>query len=114
MRDVGAYKEPLGSVLDHLPLNLSPETRQAVAQGASGYFAGATTVILTNPLDVIRTRLQIRSGGDAASLAYKEASIWSEAQALWLADGPRSLLRGIGPRYESHSCSTYAYPSVCI
>jgi solute carrier family 25, member 38 len=82
-------------------------------------------VLLTNPLDVIRTRLQVNGGNSSASTAtattaasstgssggaaaaaaasasatVNTATMWSEAKALWATDGARALLRGIGPRY---------------
>ncbi|CAM9506119.1 unnamed protein product [Scytosiphon promiscuus] len=51
-----------------------------------------TTVVLTNPLDVLRTRLQVEGRrGDDRTLA-------SEYRILMAENGPKGLLRGLGPR----------------
>jgi hypothetical protein len=87
-------------------------------------------VLLTNPLDVIRTRLQVNSGNSstttaaaatatsssatssrgaaaAASSTVNTETMWSEAKALWATDGAKALLRGIGPRYVQHNMHWY-------
>jgi Mitochondrial carrier protein len=87
-------------------------------------------VLLTNPLDVIRTRLQVNGGNSSATAAaatanstanssasssascrgaasasatVNRATMWSEAKALWATDGAKALLRGIGPRYVQYN-----------
>eukprot|EP00953_Heterococcus_sp_UTEX-ZZ885_P023201 12766-Heterococcus_DN1.PRE.2 len=67
------HEEPLASALDKLPFQLHTDTRQTLVQGAAGYCAGATTVLLTNPLDVIRTRLQV-NGGNSSTTATATAT----------------------------------------
>lgn len=62
MRALGNLPAPLPS--------LSPEQRQVGGQAAAGFCTGMTTVVLTNPLDVLRTRLQVEGRrGDDRTLA---------------------------------------------
>ncbi|CAM9749878.1 unnamed protein product [Phaeothamnion confervicola] len=51
----GVYQKPLRLAADAIGMEQGPAN--VVSQGAAGFLAGATTVLLTNPLDVIRTRV---------------------------------------------------------
>ncbi|CAM9967198.1 unnamed protein product [Ascophyllum nodosum] len=68
------------------------EQRKIGAQAAAGFCTGMTTVVLTNPLDVLRTRLQVEGRrGD-------KMTILSEYRALIAESGPGGLMRGLVPR----------------
>lgn len=58
-----------------------------VAQAISGGLAGVTAAIVTNPMDVIRTRTQI----------YANYSAFANAKYLLRKDGPKGLMRGVLP-----------------
>lgn len=55
----------LGNLPEPVP-ELTAQQRQVGGQAAAGFCTGMTTVLLTNPLDVLRTRLQVegRRGDD--------------------------------------------------
>lgn len=64
-----AFVRALGKLPAPLP-PLSPEQRRVGGQAAAGFCTGMTTVVLTNPLDVLRTRLQVEGRrGDDRTLA---------------------------------------------
>eukprot|EP00752_Nemacystus_decipiens_P006840 g6142.t1 len=91
----GVYSRAFVRALGNLPAPLpplSPEQRQVGGQAAAGFCTGMTTVLLTNPLDVLRTRLQVEGRrGDDRTLA-------SEYRILIAESGPKGLMRGLGPR----------------
>eukprot|EP00903_Cladosiphon_okamuranus_P013684 g12743.t1 len=91
----GVYSRAFVRALGNLPAPLpplSPEQRQVGGQAAAGFCTGMTTVVLTNPLDVLRTRLQVegRRGDDRTLI--------SEYRILIAESGPMGLMRGLGPR----------------
>ncbi|CAN0583790.1 unnamed protein product, partial [Ectocarpus sp. 12 AP-2014] len=59
------FVRALGNLPDPVP-ELTAQQRQVGGQAAAGFCTGMTTVLLTNPLDVLRTRLQVegRRGDD--------------------------------------------------
>ncbi|KAL8151871.1 hypothetical protein V2J09_021679 [Rumex salicifolius] len=57
-----------------------------------GAFAGAMTGAITTPLDVIKTRLMVQGSANQ----YK--GIMDCVSTIVREEGPRSLLKGIGPR----------------
>ncbi|XP_051127141.1 S-adenosylmethionine carrier 1, chloroplastic/mitochondrial [Andrographis paniculata] len=57
-----------------------------------GAFAGALTGAITTPLDVIKTRLMIQGSANQ----YK--SIFNCVETIVREEGPKALLKGIGPR----------------
>lgn len=64
-----AFVRALGQLPAPLP-SLTPQQRQVGGQAAAGFCTGMTTVVLTNPLDVLRTRLQVEGRrGDDRTLA---------------------------------------------
>jgi len=79
-----------------------------VAGGGAGAIAGA----LTNPFDVVRTRLQTR-GDTAAGQVYR--GLYSSIVTIWQQEGRRGFSRGLVPRIALHSTSaaiswaTYEY-----
>lgn len=65
-----AFVRALGNLPAPLPQDLTQQQRQVVGQAAAGFCTGMTTVVLTNPLDVLRTRLQVEGRrGDDRTLA---------------------------------------------
>lgn len=69
----------------------------AAIQTSSALLAGCTSAVLTNPLDVIKTRLQvaIRQKGTG------KPTFRAIAQKLIAEEGPKGLLRGVAPRITS-------------
>lgn len=75
-------------------------------QVASGVCAGATSGFLTTPLDIVKTRLQVLSGPQAASAVGGERvrhTFWSTAAELYREHGALGFFRGVRPRMTSVS-----------
>ncbi|CAM9384822.1 unnamed protein product [Pylaiella littoralis] len=91
----GVYSRAIVRALGNLPAplpTLTAQQRQVGGQAAAGFCTGMTTVLITNPLDVLRTRLQVEGRqGDHRTLA-------SEYRILMAESGPKGLMRGLGPR----------------
>jgi len=69
-------------------------------QVVAGVLTGCTSAVITNPLDVIKTRLQTRKD----SLAGATRMTWGRtASALLQAEGIGGLFRGVAPRMMSTS-----------
>ncbi|CBN75118.1 conserved unknown protein [Ectocarpus siliculosus] len=86
-----AFVRALGNLPEPVP-ELTAQQRQVGGQAAAGFCTGMTTVLLTNPLDVLRTRLQVEGRrGDDRTIA-------SEYRILMAESGPRGLMKGLGPR----------------
>lgn len=64
----------------------------------SGLTAGFGATLLTNPFDVMRTRMQLRPN------MYK--NFWTAAKRLYVEEGPRSFLDGVGLRIARKSISS--------
>lgn len=65
-------------------------------QAVSGVLAGCTAALLTNPLDIVKTRLQVADPTVAA------VPTWGATLRELLAEeGPKGLLRGAAPRMAS-------------
>ena len=63
----------------------------------AGAVAGGVGSYLTNPMDVIKTRLQTSNKiGDTSIVAY--TGVWDCAQKIYLEEGPRAFLKGSIPR----------------
>ncbi|ETW01354.1 hypothetical protein H310_06912 [Aphanomyces invadans] len=82
----------------NIPFDMEPMPKQIVAQAIGGGSAGVFTAILTNPMDVIRTRTQIYTQYGAIDtfrhLIRKEgaAGLMSGAFARVLSMGPSGVL----------------------
>lgn len=57
-------------------------------QSVAGTFGGFTTTVITNPLDVVRARLQVQRI-DSMSRAFKN---------LWVEEGMRMFVKGLSAR----------------
>jgi solute carrier family 25 protein 44 len=68
-------------------------------QAVAGVVTGCTSAVLTNPLDVVKTRLQTRAA-DGAGARPSWAGV---ARQLLAADGPAGFYRGVAPRMVSTS-----------
>lgn len=67
-----------------------PPHRQ-VDQGIAGITAGATTVALLHPLDMIKTRLQVQDGTGSLPVAKGMVDM---GRKLWASSGIRGLYAG--------------------
>lgn len=87
-----------GSVRERLTTtpsaDLDPRLRAAAAHVVASTSAAAVTVCATQPLDVVRTRLQVASSGGAT----ETPSVRSVARRLYETSGVRGFWRGTGPR----------------
>ena len=100
----GAYQKTIWQQYESLTGSHASGSLQArssrevlTVQTMSALLAGCTSAILTNPLDVIKTRLQVASrlqGGPAPSFL-------SVGRQLIAEEGPKGLLRGVAPRVTS-------------
>jgi len=77
------------------PSSSKSKTSSKLASGwwrdmVAGAIAGGVGSYLTNPLDVIKTRLQTG--------ATPYAGVWDCAQRTWIEEGPRAFLKGSAPR----------------
>jgi len=77
-------------------------SRRGAVQVPAGLSAAAVAATLTQPIDVVRTRLQVGNGaggnGNGASAKPASASAWAVARELYGSSGPRGFFRGTGPR----------------
>ena len=100
----GAYQKTIWNQYEQLTGNnasgslqtRSPKEVLAV-QTLSALLAGCTSAVLTNPLDVVKTRLQVASrlqGGPTPSFL-------GVARQLIAEEGSKGLLRGVAPRVAS-------------
>lgn len=65
---------------------------------SSGLTAGFGATLTTNPFDVLRTRMQLRPN------LYR--NVWTAAKKLYLEEGARSFLDGVGLRIARKSVSS--------
>ena len=70
-----------------------PSIHNAMVHLASGALARSSAAIITCPLDVIKTRMQIQGHG-----IPKYHSISHAFQSIIQKEGPKGLYRGLGPR----------------
>jgi len=68
----------------------NPKLHQQIVQATAGLCGGVTSVVITNPIDVVRTRLQVSEA--------KPNGIITEFRLLWKEGGIRAMFKGIGPR----------------
>jgi len=87
--------------------------KHAVANIAAGGVAGAIVTFLTNPLDVVRTRLQTQS---MKAEAYQYTSSLHTVREMWKTEGFRAFFKGTTPRLAQwvffSSASAFAYEFV--
>ncbi len=69
----------------------------------AGSVAGASTVAILYPLDVIKTRLQVQDGSERVSLGF-----WETGKRLW-SSGARTLYSGLGPSMLGASIAWGSY-----
>lgn len=66
-------------------------------QTSSALLAGCTSAVLTNPLDVVKTRLQVA----IKQKGQQQPSFRAIARQLLAEEGPKALWRGVAPRITS-------------
>jgi solute carrier family 25 protein 44 len=73
--------------------------RRVTTQVASGMSAAAVAAFLTQPLDVIRARVQVGVSGDVVgAVGGSSLTSWQVAKELAASSGARGFFRGLGPR----------------
>ncbi|GBF92603.1 mitochondrial carrier protein [Raphidocelis subcapitata] len=89
------HPEAAASDADGAPPAAHGSSTEIVAvQTAAAALAGACAAVLTTPLDVLKTRLQVSGGGGSWTGLLRE---------LLREEGPRGLWRGLAPRVASSS-----------
>jgi solute carrier family 25 protein 44 len=104
----GAYQSLLWSWVDryrgvqHASMHDAVRSEREIVcvQVLSGIVTGCTTSFLTNPLDVVKTRVQTR---DVGSTRESEGTWRGTARALYAREGMRGFFRGVLPRMASAS-----------
>mmetsp|Transcript_24920 Transcript_24920/g.80269 ORF Transcript_24920/g.80269 Transcript_24920/m.80269 type:complete len:302 (+) Transcript_24920:63-968(+) len=76
-----------------VPKRVNGLKRSMVVDAVSGAGAGTTAAILTNPMDVVRARLQV--------YGTSSSTVWGVAQELVHAEGVRGLMKGATARVAS-------------
>ncbi|CAM9644152.1 unnamed protein product [Heterosigma akashiwo] len=69
----------------------SRSSQQQLAQAMASVCGGVASTIITNPIDVVRTRLQVTDRGHQSSIGKELVILWNEG-------GIRSMFKGLGPR----------------
>ncbi|KAK4535219.1 hypothetical protein CDCA_CDCA04G1244 [Cyanidium caldarium] len=70
----------------------------ALLQFTAGAVAGVINTLVLNPLDVVRTRMQVAGAGAFAAAgqpALERRSVRDVVLAMWHTEGPRSFYRGV-------------------
>jgi solute carrier family 25 protein 39/40 len=94
---------PLGTAAAAAAAAESPESRsrRIGVSFVSGLAAGSVAATFTTPLDVVKTRVQIRmySAEEApAGRVELRSRAWATAAAIWKQDGWRGFFVGLTPR----------------
>jgi hypothetical protein len=84
-----------GSAGVHVPITMG-KTAVASVQLAAALLAGATASLITNPLDLVKTRIQVAVKSEGQSTSWR--AVLAE---LLREEGPSGLLRGAAPRMLS-------------
>ena len=100
----GAYQKALWHQYEGLTgrqasgeLQARSSSEVVAVQTSAALLAGCTSAILTNPLDVVKTRLQVAS----RQRSGQQPSFRAIAQQLLAEEGAKGLLRGVAPRITS-------------
>ncbi|PRP87761.1 solute carrier family 25 member 44-like [Planoprotostelium fungivorum] len=99
-----ASYESCKEAFSHLAHKIRPQTDSKVieqnllAQFAAGATAGVTMVLVTNPLEVVKTRLQTQHFSRPGEAAYFYANTWQGLRSIVKTEGPRALYKGVLPR----------------
>lgn len=78
---------------------ITDEDFSAASHCAAGAIAGTTAASITNPLDVVKTRLQTQ--GEVGARRYR--GMWHALRTIKMEEGWKGLLRGIVPRVLFHA-----------
>lgn len=88
------YSFPLDELIKVLPGWFSHLCIQAVA----GTLGGFTTTIITNPLDIVRARLQVQ----------RLDSMLSAFRILWIEEGLLMFTKGLSARLVQSACFSFS------
>ncbi|KAG2497404.1 hypothetical protein HYH03_004559 [Edaphochlamys debaryana] len=87
--------------------NLTAEGRpQAAVNFASGVVAAVAATLLTQPADVVRTRMQLGLGTAAGAAAGAAGGAWGTLGLALKQQGPAALLTGAAPRVLKRTTQT--------
>lgn len=80
--------------------NFAPENvhSASLCYLTSGCFAGAVTAILTNPLEVAKTRIQLLEVDCSADAIKLKSGLAKTVVGIYRAEGWRAFLKGLKPR----------------
>lgn len=81
-------------------LRKSPEDEGLGTQIVAGGFAGGLAALATNPLDMVKTRLQTE--GVLSDTRYKTSSSFGVLRKIVSTEGYAALMHGMGPRVMFH------------
>lgn len=81
-------------------LRESAESEGLLTQIVAGGIAGGAAALATNPLDVVKTRLQTE--GVISATRYRTSSFYRVLRDIVQNEGPKTLLKGIRPRVFFH------------
>lgn len=66
-------------------------------QAVAGTLGGFTTTIITNPLDIVRARLQVQ----------RLDSMFTAFKVLWIEEGLRMFTKGLSARLVQSACFSF-------
>merc|ERR1711988_24207 len=89
----GAYTRKMSSLLPQFVMNYT-----SVFHALCGVAAGCTAAVLTNPLDVAKTRIQVLDTADS-----RRGNVFMSLKHLYQTEGVGCLTRGITARMTSHA-----------
>ncbi len=110
------YSSMLVALNENLKIYVQPRKRKNrfLSYFLCASVAGCIASVITNPLDVVKTRLQtqnmtaglVSDTSDEVMVNVKYRDIWSSTKLMIMKEGLRSFSRGVGPRALQASTSS--------
>jgi hypothetical protein len=93
-------------VAHHLDVDQTDSSRHAdgspLVHATAGFISGSISSIVTNPLDIVKTRIQTQDVD--TSVQHKSKGVLEELTRMLRVEGPKSVFRGM---YVVISCNTF-------